>query len=381
MKRRSFGQIYKRKIGGKEQKTWTVRYRRQGRQVMKGGFKSKRDAESCLARVQAKLSKAEATGVRPIPRVAFKDRLPAYLQHLQSIHTAETFHVERLKFLGVLVPYFGEMAICDIRPRDIQRFVDGRLRGQNPRRTDKTGGFQKRGRRMAVNATTIKKDLAHLSRFFKHAIAEGFCRENPVRDIRRPKIEEKPIPFLHQADVDRLVEAQDDDLKPFVRLLSETGLRLGEALRLRWSDFDLLRGVLTVRRSKSGKPRDVPLSSPARAAIEDLGREATGAALLFPGIAVEGPERRITRFQKAAERAGLPKLRFHDLRHHLATALFRAGCPAQDIQRILGHQDLRTTLRYAGHAPENAAQLAIERLDASRGLTAVVRGADKDAAA
>ena len=373
--RRSFGQIYKRKIHGKEQKTWTIRYRRQGRQVMKGGFTSKRDAETYLARLQTKVSKAEATGVRPVPRVAFQDRLPGYFQHLKALHTASTFTVERLKFLGTFAPFFGEMIICEIRPSDIQAFVDARRRGQCPRRTDKSGGHQKRGRKVAVRGTTIKQDLALLSCFFKQAISEGICRENPVRDIRRPKIVEKPIPFLHQEDVDRLVEAQEDDLKPFVRLLAETGLRLGEALRLRWSDIDLQRGVLTVRKSKNGKPRDVPLSGPARAVIEALPRSGMATDLLWPAIVDEDGTTRLTRYQKGARRAGLPRLRFHDLRHHLATALFRAGCPAQDIQKVLGHQDLRSTLRYACHAPVNAARLAIERFDAARGLTAAVKGA------
>lgn len=150
-----------------------------------------------------------------------------------------------------------------------------------------------------------------------------------------------------------------------VAVLLDCGLRSGEALRLAWTDFNPERGILTVRQSKNQTPRTVPLTARGRAALD--AHRATGggggpASLIFASLAGyrESGEPRFTSeawqgWKKARRRAKFPTLRIHDLRHAFAATAVRAGVPLYDLQRLLGHKTMAMTMRYAGHAPANAA--------------------------
>ena len=102
---------------------------------------------------------------------------------------------------------------------------------------------------------------------FAFALERGYVRENPARGIERPREAAKAVPFVSDGDVDRLVaHAGDVPMRTLVRVLADTGLRRSEALRLAWPDVDLERGVVLVRLSKGKLPREVPLTTKARAA-------------------------------------------------------------------------------------------------------------------
>ena len=153
-----------------------------------------------------------------------------------------------------------------------------------------------------------------------------------------------------------------------------TGLRLGELRALRWGDVDFSKRLVHVRRSytsgavttpKSGKVRSVPLIDNAIKALDGLSRRErfVGDGYLVFGSAVgsyfdEAALRR--RFYAALERAGLKRLRFHDLRHSFGTLAVQAF-PLSDVRAYMGHADISTTMIYAHHVPRHD---AAERLSA-----------------
>jgi integrase len=144
-----------------------------------------------------------------------------------------------------------------------------------------------------------------------------------------------------------------DYLKPLVLLAMNTGLRRGELLSLTWADVDLENGQVIVQpgKSKNGKRRYVDLSDEAYWVLQELQKEAHGTFVFQEG----GKPLKIIRnpFEAILERAGIADFRFHDLRHHFASRLVQAGADLNTVRELLGHGDLKMTLRYAHLAPHN----------------------------
>lgn len=132
-----------------------------------------------------------------------------------------------------------------------------------------------------------------------------------------------------------------------LRLLLLTGARKSEILRARWENVHLDQRLLVVPLSKSGRPRRIPLSQEAVAVIRAV-RRKPGLPWLFPGRAAERPLSDLYVFwNRLRRRLGLADVRVHDLRHTFASFLVNAGRSLYEVQRLLGHSDPRTTMRYA----------------------------------
>lgn len=154
-------------------------------------------------------------------------------------------------------------------------------------------------------------------------------------------------------------QAEDQQLAELLRVACYTGLRRGELVTLRWGDVRWQERVLVVERSLSGnvetltksrRARYVPLADQPLAALERLSRREnfTGADdYVFAGLAGDrlDPSALRRRYLGARDAAGLPPLRFHDLRHTAGSLLVRVIDPAS-VKDILGHADLKTTERY-----------------------------------
>jgi integrase len=151
-----------------------------------------------------------------------------------------------------------------------------------------------------------------------------------------------------------------------VLLALNTGLRRGELFGLLWDDVNLTAKLLIVRGdgTKSGQTRVVNLNSEA---VEILRAwkpaPVTRDALVFPGRDGERDDLK-TAWQRLLKAADITRFRFHDLRHTFASKLVMAGVDLNTVRELLGHSDLKMTIRYAHLAPAVKAS-AVERLIAS----------------
>jgi integrase len=180
----------------------------------------------------------------------------------------------------------------------------------------------------------------------------------------------KPDSDASDAYLDRLRE-----LPPLFTTLLYTGGRLGEVLALRWEDVDFKRAQVTLFQEKTRKRKTVPMTKPLRAVLESLPR-GTPKAHVFqraghPYMPAE-VQRAFTVAKKIAKVRD--ELTPHSLRHTFASWLAIKGTPLRTIQELLGHENIRTTLRYAhlsqGHladAVEAIEEMAGEEPDAKRG--------------
>jgi integrase len=230
---------------------------------------------------------------------------------------------------------------------------------------------------------TINKILTILHGLFRRAMRVYGLESNPVALVDR-----QPVPccgdfrVLAPAQIDALLFAAADlQDRAIFALAAYAGLRVGELRALRWEGIDFERHVIRVRESyvlgefqlpKSGRVRSVPLIRQARTHVTALVTLRDQAPrdddLVFKGpsggVINDSSLRR--RFYDALSRAGLPRMRLHDLRHSFGTLAVQAF-PLSDVAAFMGHADIQTTMIYVHHVP---------RADAAERL-ALVMDADK----
>ena len=203
-----------------------------------------------------------------------------------------------------------------------------------------------------------------LTQIINFAIARGHLETNPARDVERnPR--RMPTRFLSREEVARLHHVLDRQTRDgrreqadIIRLLLLTGCRRSEILRLRWSEVD--RDRLVLADGKTG-PRIVPLNTPARRILERRPRGGSPFVFSSPRNRALPRSRNLAFWDRARREAGIEDVRLHDLRHTHASHAVMNGVPVPVVARLLGHSDVRTTLRYA-HLGDREIEQAAERI-------------------
>ncbi|MFK5949008.1 MAG: site-specific integrase [Methylococcales bacterium] len=148
-----------------------------------------------------------------------------------------------------------------------------------------------------------------------------------------------------------------DYLEPLIILAMNTGMRRGEIFGLEWGHVDLEKEFLTViaGNAKSGRGRHIPLNKAAKAALINWLSDTQNRGYVFKGVD-EQPLKDIKKaWGNLLNDAEISEFRFHDLRHHFASKLVMAGVDLNTVRELMGHSDLKMTLRYAHLAPEHKA--------------------------
>ena len=216
----------------------------------------------------------------------------------------------------------------------------------------------------------------------------GVVPRNVADAVDPPKTPKKEREYLSIKEVERLWEAaRGDRFEALYVLAIVTGMRRGELLGLKWADVDLDRGVLAVRRAlstdgktfttpKNGKGRSIQLTPQAVQALErhreaqadhraKLGEIWKENGLVFPSTmgTPMNPDNLVSRsFKPLLRRAGLPMIRFHDLRHTFGYLMIEAGEHPKIVQEILGHSQISLTLDTYSHILPGIQEGAIRRL-------------------
>lgn len=221
-------------------------------------------------------------------------------------------------------------------------------------------------------------EVKDLCRYFEHlaierALSAASCRlalngirflylnvlERPAFDVPIP-VPKRPqrIPeLLSRAEVGRILAACASlKYQTMLTLCYGCGLRLSELLVVRVSDIDGERGRLRIEQGKGGKDRLVPLAPTLLSRLRSYWRASRPGPWLFPGRAPGTalcPTSVQKTYTKAKARAGIRKVGgIHALRHAYATHQLEAGLPVHRLQRLLGHTDIHSTLRYVHWVPD-----------------------------
>ncbi len=234
----------------------------------------------------------------------------------------------------------GTLSVQDVTRADIALARDELL--------TKGAGARKR----CGPATTVRY-LAALSHVFSVAINDWqWADVNPVKGIRRPREPRGRDRYLLDEERVQLLtackESKSPDLYDFVMLALSTGMRRGEVESLEWRDIDFARAVITLRDTKNGTRRGIPLRGPIVEILQHRAKtRKQRVGLVFPGNDSTQPIDLTTPWRTAVRRAGIEDFRMHDLRHTAASYLAMNGASSLEIAAILGHKTLQMTKRYA----------------------------------
>jgi integrase len=144
----------------------------------------------------------------------------------------------------------------------------------------------------------------------------------------------------------RLTESDNPMLQYIIPMLMLTGARKREVLDARWGDFDYERQLWRIHTTKLGKPRFVPMSEGVIQLLDSVPRH--DCVWSFPNPKTLKPYVSIFyAWNTSRKAAGLADVRIHDLRHSFASFLVNAGRSLYEVQRLLGHTQIKTTQRYA----------------------------------
>lgn len=242
-----------------------------------------------------------------------------------------------------------------------------------------------------ISNATLNRDIGTLKAVMTTATEWGFIQESPLKNIKLSKVDWSPkVRYLsleeekklRQALLDRehqliqervnanqwrtargyslLPELSEDSfcdhLMPMVLLSINTGLRQGELFHLQWDMINLLESslILPGRVTKNSSSRYIPLNDEAKYVMQQLyNKSVSKEGLVFPSKNNQ-PFNNIKRsWTSVLKQAQITQFRWHDLRHHFASKLVMAGVDLNTVRELLGHSDIKMTLRYSHLAPEH----------------------------
>ncbi|MBV9799150.1 MAG: site-specific integrase [Solirubrobacterales bacterium] len=338
---------------------WYAKYRLpDGRQVQKklgpawtergrppAGYFTKRTAEDWLRRTLDEARQGVLPGMVRTG-ATFADAAAEWLRYVEVDRRRKPSTVAGYKAIvrAQLLPAFGELPLESVTTSTIERWL---------------AGFDR-------SPSTRLKAVVLLHGIFQRARKVWGLPTNPVADVEKPPLSRSgDIDVFSPEEVWALVRAAGTEQDAALFLTAAfTGLRRGELLALRWRDVDFAGSVIRVRASygegglttpKSGKVRSAPMVPDVAAAIARLGTRQWWISdddLVFVGESggyLDGSALR-RRYDAALKRAGLRRLRFHDLRHTFGTRMIGMA----DIRRVqewMGYANIQTTMKYLHYAP------------------------------
>ena len=233
-----------------------------------------------------------------------------------------------------IMPRFGHLKLSEITVRLVQTLMmDIRAEGLSGATADHHGQLMRRMGNLAVK-------WGYLSTNF----ATGIQLYHLYNQVENIPTDEQMARLIHVLKTD-----QNRQICLLVLFLLNTGCRLGEALSAQWSHLIVDKKVWTVpsKSSKSKRPRQVALTESALTLLQQIDRKETDV-YVFTNRKTNKPYVQIFKpWNRLRNKAGLPNLRLHDLRHSFASILVNNGASLYQVSQLLGHADTRVTQRYA----------------------------------
>ena len=331
--------------------------------------------------VQEQLSAALRAQQQGLPMVSERQTVELFLDRWLSDSVEPRLKPRTYQSYAEIVrlhlsPSLGRIRLAKLTPQQVQRLINEKLSdGLSPRRVQYIHAVLRCALGQAEKWGLVPRNVAKLA-------------DAP----HVPRFEIRPLTSEQAQEF--LAAVKGDRLEAVYAVALAVGLRKGEALGLRWDDIDLETGTIAVRHSLQRIDKKLQLVEPKSARsrrtlalpsvlqtalrahrarqLEERLRagstwQETGFVFTTPiGMPLDGAN--VSRaFHRALEAAGLPRQRFHDLRHAAASLMLAQGVPARVVMEALGHSQISLTMNLYSHVVPALLQDAADKMDAALG--------------
>lgn len=343
-RRRRFGWVFKDESAN----VWRVRITLpNGKKRQYTAGPTRELADQLLNRLENEMKQAEVLGIEPVTPMRFDEYVPLYLERVEREQEPTTAADKRYRSKR-LISMFGHRQIHEITERDCS-FLKHQLYKAN------------------LKTPSVNRVLSLMSAILRDAITDGHAHRNPMKLVRREKESKREFEHLDWDQQDDLIGKAHPRLGSLVALTFETGLRVGELLRLERDDVVWTQGKygeLHIRKTKNKKAKWVPLTERAATLLREVLSDAPASGRIFPWKDHRGNFRKM--WAESMDRAGVRgRFRWHDMRHVYGTQLARAGVPLAEIARLLG-VSVKVAARYVDHATNDYRSRAVDKYESLR---------------
>ncbi len=368
------GNIRKRKDG-----RWEGRYTA-GRNPATGKAIYKNVLGKTQAEVKEKLKKAieETKGldVAKGQRYTVGQWMDVWYEYYAQIKVRPSSHKTYEGYIkNHIKPSIGNIPLTKLTTLDLQRLYQKRL---TEGRVDR---LEAQNQPKGLSPKTVRNINQVISSAMQLAIQQHLIPQDPTDGCALPKTEHREMQTLSADQLAAfLLEAKHSGVFEMYYIELATGLRRGELLGLKWEDIDFSTQTLRVRRQVgriNGEVREAPLKTKNAYRTISLGTDAVGilkqqrekhpsSSYVFPGPTGGpiAPDSVLHMLHRVLDRAGLPELRFHDLRHTFATLALQNGVDVKTVSGMLGHFSAGFTLDTYAHVTTAAQKKAAETMGA-----------------
>ena len=254
-----------------------------------------------------------------------------------------------------IIPRLGEIELTDITESVVRRFLKdchdhGNLRRNEP-----------------LSQETMRHICVLLSGILNQAVSDGYIEKNPAKDLRYHTSKKVQAEVLSEAEIEEYLDAAAELGYLSIFLLAlEHGLRQRELIALKWNDLDTERRILTIHMDRvverralvsyGEQPREIALPTYTVTELEKEHEKHPSSEVMFihPGtLKPYSPAMIRLLHERVLARAGLPHIRFVDLRHSYVVQALHSGKDLREISAELGHTRARETRkRYKDYLPQ-----------------------------
>ena len=270
-------------------------------------------------------------------------------------------------------PNIGKMPLSKLTTLELQKLYKKLL---SKGRVDR---IEAKGQPKGLSPKTVRNIHQVISSAMDFAKAQKLIAVNPTDGCALPKLEHREMKTLPVEQLASFLrEAKESGVFEMYYIELATGLRRGELLGLKWEDLDLEQCTLRVQRQVSrinGEVVEAPLKTKNSYRTISLGTDAVGilkeqrkkcgsSEYVFPSPTGGpiSPDSVIQMLHRVLKRAGLPKVRFHDLRHTFATVALQNGVDIKTVSGMLGHYSAGFTLDTYAHVTTQAQREAAKTM-------------------
>jgi len=326
--------VYRRK------NIYYVDYFLRGQRIRKRVGKSLAMAELALKELEVKRSKNELNEEVVLEKNTFGELAAKYMDYTR-LHKSKTTQKSDSSIVIKLCKWFEGRKVNSITLQDAEKYKAERI--------------------TKVSGSTVNREISCLKHMLNMAVQWQYLTQNPVKAVKKLKEPPGRLRFLDKKQISKLLKSCNGYLKAIVITALTTGMRKGEILNLKWSNVDLDKRLITITLTKNNELRILPINKLLYKTLKSLAKH-TKSEYVF-AHENGNPYNDIKKvYHIALKKAGITDFHFHDLRHTFASRLIMAGESLKTVQELLGHKDLKMTMRYS-HLSTAHKQNAVEKLD------------------